>query len=105
MAQNISLKIDRAALLKTFKQITAPIGAHHTVIMFVLLMGVLIYTVLLVSMTLQPTDDSEYRSQVEAQSVTTRFDQDTIKKIDALNQSNANTQIQLPEGRRNPFVD
>lgn len=105
MAKDISLKIDRATLVKTFRRITAPIRTHHTVIMFVLIMSVLIYSVLLVSMTLQPTDDSDYRSQVEATSVTTRFDQETIKKIDALNQSSTNAPIQLPEGRRNPFVD
>ena len=105
MAKKPSLKIDRAALLESVKHLVRPIQAHHTTIMFVLLMGVLIYSVVLVSSAIQPTEDSEYRATAEAKSITTQFDQATIEKVDNLRQHNDNEAIQLPSGRRNPFVD
>jgi hypothetical protein len=105
MATKSSLKLDTKSLLAIVKRVTDPIKAHHALIMFVLLMGVLIYTVISVGAIIQVSDDSEYRAEVEAKSLNTSFDQATIKKVDELRQSDDNTSIILPEGRRNPFVD
>lgn len=105
MAKKLSLKMDTTSIVKSLRRVTDPLRTHHKLVMFVLFMGVLIYTAWLVSMTIQPTDDSEYRAQIEATSITTSFDQATIKKVDELRKSNDPSAIELPGGRRNPFVD
>ena len=105
MAKTSSPKLDTASLLKSVKRVVRPFQAHHTIIMFLLLMGVIIYTVQLVGVVLQPVDDSEYRAEVEAKSITTNFDKQTIEKVDNLKQRDSSGPIELPAGRRNPFVD
>lgn len=82
-----------------------PIKAHHTLILFILLMSVVIYSVYNVSMIIQTPDDAEYRAEAESTSIKTIFDRATIKKIDELHQSNTDTNIELPDGRRNPFMN
>ena len=105
MANKNSLKLDTSSLMATLKRITNPIKAHHALILFVLLMSVIIYSVISVNSIIQINDDNDYRISAEAKSLTPSFDQATIKKVDELRQSNDNTSITLPGGRRNPFVD
>ena len=105
MAQKISLKFDLASLRPTLERIITPVRTRHALIMFVLLMGVIIYSVYTVSNTIQINDDPTYRSEAEAKSLTTRFDQQTVQKINGLKESDSNAPINLPGGRRNPFVD
>jgi hypothetical protein len=100
-----SLKLDVQTLKTVAEHIAAPIKSHHALIMFVLLMGVLIYSVYSVSTILQTTDDPDYRVEAEAKSLNTTFDQSTIQKVDELRESDANDPINLPGGRRNPFVN
>ena len=103
--KQLSLKLDVQTLKKVLEEASKPFRTHHALIMFVLLMGVLIYSVYSVSTILQTTDDPVYRTQAEAKSLNTSFDQSTIKKVDDLRESNANDSINLPGGRRNPFVN
>jgi hypothetical protein len=105
MSEKKGLGLNSQSLRRTLEKIVDPIKAHNALIMFLLLMGVLIYAVITVSSIIQISDDSEYRAQAETKSLTTSFDQATIKKVDDLRQSNDNATITLPGGRRNPFVD
>jgi len=105
MAQKLSLKLDLKSLGPIVERVISPVKSHHILIMFVLLMGVIIYSVFAVSDIMQTNDDPTYRSEADAKSLTTRFDQQTIKKINNLKESDNNAPINLPGGRRNPFVD
>lgn len=105
MAQKLSLKLDLKSLDPIIERVAGPLKIHHALIMFVLLMGVVIYSVIAVGNIIQINDDSTYRAEAQAKSLTTSFDQQTIKKIDNLKESDSNAPINLPGGRRNPFVD
>ena len=105
MATKTSLKLDTTTLMASLKRVINPVKAHHALIMFVLLMSIIIYSVLSVSAIIQVNDDSEYRLTAASKNLTPNFDQETIKKVDELRQSNDNKSITLPGGRRNPFVD
>lgn len=105
MAQKASLKLDLKSLGPILERLVSPIKSRHALIMFVLLMGVIIYSVFAVSTIFQINDDPDYRAEAEAKGLTTSFDQQTIKKIDNLKESDSNAPINLPGGRRNPFVD
>lgn len=105
MAQKLSLKLDLTSIRPILERVTTPVKTRHALIMFVLLMGVVIYTVYTVSDIIKINDDPTYRSEAEAKSLTTRFDQQTIQKVNNLTESDSNAPINLPGGRRNPFVD
>lgn len=105
MAAKSSIKLDSRSIVASLKQAAAPIKTHLVLIMFLVLMGTLIYTVLTVSTIIQINDDAEYRLSAEAKSLDTSFDQATIKKVDELRESSDGSAIELPGGRRNPFVD
>lgn len=105
MAQKLSLKLDLTSIRPALERVITPIKTRHALIMFVLLMGVVIYSVYAVSEIIQINDDATYRSEAEAKGLTTRFDQQTVQKINELKESDSNAPINLPGGRRNPFVD
>jgi len=105
MANKSSIKLDPKSLVRSIKKIAAPIKTHLVLIMFLLLMSTLIYAVFTVSTIIQISDDGEYRLSAEAKSLGTSFDEATIKKVDELRESSDGSAIELPGGRRNPFVD
>lgn len=88
--------------LKSFSRIFT---THSTLIILLITLGLLIVSLLRVQTILTTSDDSAYHSEKSANRVTTGFDTATIEKINNLNDSNSQSAITLPEGRRNPFVE
>lgn len=104
-AKKSSLKLDTGALKAVLDKASTPVKKYHALILFTLLMSVVIYSVYSVNIILQTPDDANYRAEAETKSLKTSFDQATIKKLDELRESNTNSPIELPAGRRNPFIN
>jgi hypothetical protein len=50
-------------------------------------------------------DDEAYRTTKQSESVKTKFDEETINKLDRLNARQEQMTLELPAGRINPFVE
>lgn len=78
---------------------------HKTLLVVLLIGSVLLYSAWTVNVVLSVGDDQAYREEQADNRIRSRFDQDTIRKIDDLNISSEATGIELPPGRRNPFAE
>lgn len=78
---------------------------HHAIMSFVLIIGILIYTIYTVNNLITQDSDQVYRSEKEAEITQANFDDDTIDKIDELRNSSNAGPPSLPGGRINPFVE
>ena len=101
MAQDLSLKGISEGLRKT----GVAIRQRMSIIYVVVVLAALIYSIFSVNLILSTPPDEAYRQKKEAESFSTRFDEATIKKIDALKGRQEATNIELPGGRINPFAE
>lgn len=89
----------------TVQRIIDPIAKHSTVIMAVAAISVLIYSMITVSMIITVQDDVAYRQAQSQNRISGAFDKTTINKVNNLKASSDGSSIDLPSGRRNPFVN
>lgn len=101
MAQEVSLK----SITDSLKQAGVVLRDRISIIFVVVVLAALIYSIYSVNLILSTPSDSEYRAKKEAESFSTRFDEATIKKIDALKGRQEAGNIDLPGGRINPFAE
>ena len=103
----MKLGLDSKQLLLKLKQGFAPILRHHVIIAFVFVVGVLIAAVFIVNDILTQTTDQAYLAEQQSEGVKTRFDEATIKRVDALISPERQTSLTLNTGdqRVNPFVE
>jgi hypothetical protein len=101
--KNISL--DLQSLRKISDKFLYPVRAHSTFLLVMISLGLIAYSVIIISGTIQQTDDPTYREEQSANRIKSTFDKETIKKIDNLRNSNDSSSIDLPDGRRNPFIN
>lgn len=101
MKNSLDLNQLSQALSKAF----APILKHHVVIAFMIVLGFLIFTVFSVNSILSQTADLEYEATQRRENALTRFDNKTIEQINQLKSRQDNASLDLPSGRRNPFVE
>lgn len=78
---------------------------RHLVIIILLSLFAILYAVYSVNQLLNVPDDVAYRAEKQSDSVRTRFDQDTISKLDRLRARQEQSSPSLPSGRINPFVE
>jgi hypothetical protein len=84
------------------------VAKHHYFIFTILLLGGLTAAVYLVNITLGAPTDQTYYSQKLSESLNSKFDEATIKKIENLQKSDEHSAIppDLPAGARtNPFAE
>ena len=98
-----SLNLDLQSVKKLGERFTAPIRKHSSFIMAMISLGLIIYTGLAVTTIIQRSDDQSYRDEQAKDRISSSFDKQTIQKVDNLRDSNDNSSIELPAGRRNPF--
>lgn len=91
--------------MRPLMQIAAPIRHHLTFIVALAAIGTLIYSISVVSTIISISDDQAYREEQLQNRVKSRFDLDTIGKINALSSSSERTPVSLSPGRNNPFVN
>lgn len=101
MAQDISLK----GITDEFKKLGQSLRRRMSIIFVVFVLIALIYSIFSVNLILGMPSDEAYRTQKEAESFSTRFDETTIKKIDGLKDRQDAGNIDLPSGRINPFAE
>lgn len=86
----------------------APIARHHYFIFLLALLIGLLWASFTVSQILTMPPDSAYQSQKEVELSRAQFDQDTIKRIEALQRSNEGGSVPptaSPGARTNPFAE
>lgn len=79
--------------------------SKHMIIVIVLSLSALLYAVFTVNRLLSAGDDEAYRLQKQSSALKTRFDQDTINKLDQLKARQEQASLDLPAGRINPFAE
>lgn len=97
--KNASLSLD--PIMTMLKKILS----KHLIIVILLSLFALLYAVYSVNQLLSTPDDEAYRAERQADTVKTRFDQDTIDKLDQLRARQEQASLKLPSGRINPFVE
>lgn len=80
-----------------------PIVSHSAFIVSIISIGILIYAIYITSIIIGLSDDAAYREGQAGNKII--FDATTITKINELSVSTDKSDIQLPDGRRNPFVE
>ena len=100
-----SLTLDAHSLKTLGDRVTGPIRKHSSFIMWMLALGLIIYSAIMVTMIIQRSDDQDYRNEQAKDRISSSFDKQTIQKVDNLRNSNDNSSIELPAGRRNPFTN
>ncbi|MBC7746519.1 hypothetical protein H7Y40_00890 [Pedobacter sp.] len=99
----VSLNLQTITVL--VQQVTDTISRHATVIVMVAAVSVLIYSIATVSMIITLQDDTNYRQEQSQNRVNGTFDKVTIEKVNNLKASSDSANIELPNGRRNPFIN
>lgn len=94
---------DVTKILDSIKEIGKTIFRRHTSIGSLLILGMLSFAVFTISQYLAFPVDEEYRSEQQAQKTKTSFDQQTIEKIERLQERQQSQRPTLPPGRINPF--
>lgn len=79
------------------------IARHHVIIFLVISLGSLTYAVYTVNQTLSMPTDSNYQTEQLSKSISTRFDENTIDKVNQLRSRQEAAAVRLPGGRINPF--
>lgn len=101
MAQEISIK----SVSEDLKKASLTLRRHMSIIYVVVVLVGLLYSIFSVNLILGMPSDEEYRSEKEAESFSTRFDEATIKKINGLKARQDAGSVELPSGRINPFAE
>ena len=83
--------------------ITRKVFAHSGMISFMLAMGTLIYSVIVINEILALPTDEEYRANQLSTSTRVSFDQKTIERIRKLNVSTTPAPFIVPRDDYNPF--
>lgn len=105
MAKKNTAPITLLSIKTSLQKVTDPIAKHSAVIIMVAAMSVLIYSILTVRDIIMFQDDTAYRQEQSVNRINGTFDKETITKINNLKASSDNTTIELPQGRRNPFIN
>jgi hypothetical protein len=92
-------------LLEPIVAISKKILRKSLIIIILLSLFTILYAVYSVNQLLNVPDDEAYRTEKQSDSVRTRFDQDTISKLDRLRARQEQSSPSLPAGRINPFVE
>lgn len=100
-----STSLDLRSLRKLTDRLLSPVRQHSTFLLVMISLGLVAYSVIIISGALQQTDDPAYREEQSANRIKSTFDKETIKKIDNLRISTDSSSIDLPDGRRNPFIN
>lgn len=78
---------------------------HHAIIAILIVLGVMIFTVYSVGQFIALPSDEQYRAEQLATKAKTKFDEETILKVERLNARQENASLSLPSGRINPFTE
>lgn len=105
METKVKPQLDLRSLSHSFGTITKPIAKHMTFLLIIASAGILIYAILVVQTIITPQDDTDYRQQQQSSRINGSFDQETIDKINNLRASSESSTVELPAGRRNPFIN
>lgn len=105
MAKKTTTPITLLSIKTSLQRVTNPITKHLTVIIVVAAIGVLIYSILTVRMIVMLQDDAVYRQKQSENRINGNFDKQTITKVNNLKVSSDTSTIDLPQGRRNPFIN
>lgn len=92
---------DLAPIIRPFKVILS----HHAIIVTLLGLLAVMYAVYTINQLLAMPDDDAYRAEKQADTIKTRFDQDTINKLERLRARQEQMTLDLPAGRIDPFVE
>ncbi len=104
--KNSNVNINMATIKRQLKKLTAPITKHRTLIVILLALLSIITAVYKMEIILTQTQDEQYAAQAKNQkAVKTQFDQNTIDKIQELQDPQTSHEVpSLPSGRINPFT-
>ena len=105
MAKKNTTQISFLSIKSSLQQASTLVTKHSTVILMVAAISVLIYSILNVRMIIMLQDDTAYRVKQSANRINGNFDKETINKINNLKASSDSSSIELPQGRRNPFIN
>ncbi len=78
---------------------------HHVIIVMLLLLASLLYTVFAINQIISGQEDEEYRAEQQAKTTSTKFDEETIDRIQQLKSTDQTFDLSLPPGRINPFTE
>ncbi|SRR6266550_1609814 len=98
------LKLNLNDTIIKIKRVLRPITSHMQFMVFILLAMFLILGIFSVNQILQQPTDQAYLDQQQKNSVQTRFDAQTIDKVEQLKRRQENASLDLPSDKRiNPF--
>ena len=98
--------IDVNALLAPFKKMSHYFVVHQKIVYFIVGAVVMIAAFISLNLALYQPTDADYRAERESESQSSRFDNETIKKIQDLNASQQTRTDNVPAGlRANPFYE
>jgi hypothetical protein len=100
-----SISLDLHSFQEALNKFLYPIRVHSTFLLTLIALALVAYSVIIISGAIQQTDDLQYREEQSANRIKSTFDKETIKKIDNLRISTDSSSIDLPDGRRNPFIN
>lgn len=100
-----SPSLDLSSIKRQSAGLLMKVSHYHLMISFLAVSAFLIYAILTVNMILNNTTDAEYIAAQQEKSIKTRFDDETITKINDLRSRQENPTLSLPDGRRNPFTE
>lgn len=98
-----SPSFDTNAIKQKLIDASAVILRYQLIISIVVTAVFLMYAVITVNSILNNTTDPDYIASQQQKGIKTRFDDETITKINDLRSRQENPSLDLPEGRRNPF--
>lgn len=90
------------SLTKITHGFSAFLARFHAMIFVVFILGGLVVAVFMLNLVLVRSLDT---TQDQPTPLSSTFDQSTIDRIDELKTADDTTQLQLPAGRINPFVE
>ena len=104
--KNSDLNINLVTIKRQLASVVSPIVQHRTLIVILVALLAVIITVYKMQAILTQTEDQAYYSESKSKNaVKTHFDQDTINKIEKLEDPEASSGLpDLPSGRINPFT-
>lgn len=79
--------------------------SHHAIIVTLIGLLSVVYAVFTINQLLAMPDDDAYRAKKQAETVKTKFDQDTINKLERLRDRQQQITLDLPGGRIDPFIE
>ncbi len=97
--------LDINSTKKQLAKLTKPIRTHHVLIAFIIITGIIAYTLYTVNNVLSQPSDEQYTAEQQKNAISTKFDEDTIDKVNKLKNRQENSSNELPPGRINPFTE